>query len=73
VTIKQLNEAEQDDDGYKVDGAALHYVKIIGTINTQQESSTNFQYFVSDGTGTIVCKKWIDQSTSTTSNDYLCK
>jgi replication factor A2 len=61
LTIKQLLTASHDDDVFKVDGADLFTVKLIGTIDGLEEHSTNFTFKLSDGTGVIECKQWIEK------------
>ena len=55
LTIRQLKGAIQahPDDAYKVDGAELHQVKIIGNILNVEEQSTFFKYEIEDSTGII--------------------
>ena len=73
MTKNQLASAIQDDDSWKVDGAPIHTVKIIGTVESKEEHSTNDNYRVSDGTGVIECKKWVDKdSNNLQSKDLRC-
>jgi hypothetical protein len=62
ATIKQLLEAPKNssDDSFSIDGAQLHHLKLIATIISKEEHSTNFNYMISDGSGVIECKKWVD-------------
>jgi len=61
VTVKQLLNADNSDDVLKVDGAELFTIKIVVTIDSMEEHATNHTYQVSDSTGAIECKKWIEK------------
>lgn len=67
VTIKQLQDADNSEDIFKVDGAELFTVKIVATIYNVEEHATNHTFQVSDGTGSIECKKWIEKDGSSRS------
>ena len=64
LTIKQLREATQDhpDDNFRVDQAELFQVRIVGLILSANEQTTNVTYTVSDGTGTVDVKYWLDEA-----------
>jgi replication factor A2 len=51
------------DDTFRIDGAELHMVKLLGTVLSLTEHATNFTYQVADSTGIIECKLWIDKET----------
>jgi hypothetical protein len=51
----------QEDDIFRLDGAELYTVKIMGTIESVEEHSTNVNYRINDGTGAIECKLWNDK------------
>jgi len=53
--------ATHEDDTYKVDGAELANIKIMGMVAAIEEHSTNFNFKVNDGTGVMDCKQWIDR------------
>ena len=55
--------ATHEDDSYKVDGAELANIKIMGMVAAIEEHSTNFNFKVNDGTGVMDCKQWIDRDT----------
>jgi replication factor A2 len=61
VTIKQLMSAENSDDVFKVDGAELFTIKIVGLIDSTEEHATNHTFQISDSSGAIECKKWIER------------
>lgn len=61
VTAKQILTCENVDDVFRLDGAELFTVKIIGTVDSVAEHATNHTYQISDSTGSIECKLWIDK------------
>jgi len=61
LTIRQLVTANREDDIYKVDGAELSTIKIMGMASNFEEHSTNVNFKVNDGTGVIDCKQWIEK------------
>jgi replication factor A2 len=63
VTIKQIATCDNVDDTFRIDGAELHMVKVVGTVLSLTEHATNFTYQVADSTGIIECKLWIDKET----------
>eukprot|EP01036_Dinobryon_divergens_P023647 gene23647-32019_t len=63
LSIRQLVTATHEDDSYKVDGAELANIKIMGMVAAIEEHSTNFNFKVNDGTGVMDCKQWIDRDT----------
>ncbi len=63
VTVKQIVTCDNIDDTFRIDGAELHMVKIVGTVLNLTEHATNFTYQVADSTGSIECKLWIDKET----------
>jgi RPA family protein len=62
LTVKQLKGATQDhpDDAWKVDGAELHQVKIVGNVLKVEEQSTFTKFDVEDSTGVVEVKLWLD-------------
>ena len=61
MLIKQVLEAVKGaDDNWTFDGVPLHHIKLIATIDSMEQHTTNFNYFVSDGSASIECKKWTD-------------
>ena len=56
--MKQLKGATQDhpDDAWKVDGAELHQVKIVGNVLKVEEQSTFTKFDVEDSTGVVEVK-----------------
>lgn len=61
VTVKQLLQCDNVEDSFRVDGVELFTVKIIGTVDAIVEQNTNHTFQVSDGSGTIECKLWVDK------------
>lgn len=49
------------EDGYKIDDTELTTLKLIGTLVEPQEHSTNLNFKLNDGSGTIECKQWIEK------------
>jgi hypothetical protein len=62
VTIRQLLNAESLPAGGElvVDNAELSQVEILGRINKINISSSNTQYVIDDGTGSIDVRKFTD-------------
>jgi len=60
LTIKQLKGASQEhqDDAWKVDGAELHNVKLVGCVLNVDEQSTFTKFDIEDSTGVIEVKLW---------------
>jgi replication factor A2 len=61
VSVHQLLHASNHDDVYKVDDVELNIIKIIGVLSNPQEHSTNFNFRVNDGSGSIECRLWIEK------------
>ncbi len=67
LSIKQLNTASHDDDTFRVDGAELNVVKLMGVVDSVMEHETNFTFKLNDGSGVIECKQWIDKGANSSS------
>jgi len=65
VSVKQLLSAMPGEDGYKIDDAELTTLKLVGTLVEPQEHSTNLNFKLNDGSGTIECKQWIEKDATT--------
>ena len=61
MTIKQLLEADNADDVFRVSGAELFTIKIVGLIDSMETHATNHTFQISDSTGVIECKKWVEK------------
>ena len=63
LTIKALKAATKpsSDDPFEVDGHPLHNVTVVATIVEVQERSTHYLYKLSDCTGEIDAKVWVDE------------
>ena len=59
-----------EDDAVKIDGVDVHIVRVLGTVESVEESSTFILYTLSDNSGTIECKRWIDKETLTRRDVY---
>lgn len=62
--MKQLQGASHDDDTFRVDGAELNVVKLLGVVDGLTEHETNHTFRLNDGSGVLECKQWIDKSSS---------
>jgi len=62
LTVKQLKDATQDhpDGAWKVDGAELHQMKIVGNVLNVEDQSTFIKFDVKDSTGVVEVKLWFD-------------
>lgn len=64
VTIKMIQDAEQDtndDSVFRLSGAQeFSQVKVVGSVVSVKEQSTNVLYVVEDGTGRMDVKMWLD-------------
>lgn len=62
VTIKQIYNAQQPvpEGPFKLNGKDLDLITIIGKIQNIQSMSTNTNYTIEDGTGSIDVRIWID-------------
>jgi replication factor A2 len=61
--LKQLKDATQDhlDDAWKVDGAELHQLKIVGSVLRVEEQATFTKFDVEDSTGVVEMNLvWLD-------------
>ncbi len=61
LSVKQLNNASHEDDVFRVDGAELSVVKLVGIVDNLVEHETNFTFRLSDGSGSIECRQWIEK------------
>lgn len=71
VTIKQLHQCQNIDSTFTLDNAELFTVKIIGQIESIEDHATNQTYQISDTTGIIECKLWIDKDASSSNKHNL--
>lgn len=61
LSIKQLNSASHEDDTFRVDNAELSVVKLMGIVDNLVEHETNLTFRLSDGSGSIECRQWIEK------------
>jgi replication factor A2 len=61
LSVKQILGANIDDDTFRVDGAELSTIKLVGMVDQVNEHETNFTFKLSDGSGVIECKQWIEK------------
>ena len=65
VTIKQLQAAEKgvgDDDGYKIDNAEIHSVRVVACVQTDEVRETKATYNIEDGTGSVEVTFWLNDA-----------
>ena len=65
VTIKQLQSAEKgvgDDDGYKIDNAEIHSVRVVACVQTDEVRETKATYNIEDGTGSVEVTFWLNDA-----------
>lgn len=63
VTVRQLHNAKQisGDDSFKIDGRVeSKHLCIVGQVLQKQEQLTSLTLEVSDGTGSIDVRMWVD-------------
>jgi replication factor A2 len=62
VTVAQLSHASQahSEDVFKIDGKELHQITLVGQILRAIAQSTNMNFEVSDGTGSVDVRIWLD-------------
>jgi len=70
VTIKQLGQAVQFGEVFKVDGIELNMITIVGAIVRENQTTTYRNYEVDDGTGVIQVRIWIE---SDDSSDHIAR
>eukprot|EP00698_Gefionella_okellyi_P003050 TRINITY_DN12870_c0_g1_i1.p1 TRINITY_DN12870_c0_g1~~TRINITY_DN12870_c0_g1_i1.p1 ORF type:complete len:306 (-),score=64.34 TRINITY_DN12870_c0_g1_i1:50-886(-) len=63
LTVRQALLSEQLNDEWKVDGKELGHVTMVGMVGQLQETSTNINFSLDDGTGKISVKYWSDGTT----------
>ncbi|TPX33905.1 hypothetical protein SmJEL517_g03291 [Synchytrium microbalum] len=70
VSIKQFHEAKQvvPDGPYKLDGAEITNISMVGKIININEQSTTITYTIDDGTGQVIARKWLDDADNTDAN-----
>jgi hypothetical protein len=51
----------REDGVVKVDNAELSTVKIVGSIDSLEEHSTNFNFKINDFSGVVDCKLYIEK------------
>lgn len=61
VSINLVSKVPIDDDSFKVDGRDLDIIRILGSIISVDHQSTSTVYRISDGSGVIECKHWIEK------------
>lgn len=55
------------------DDRNLHHVKLVGAIRSVEQNSTNYNYVIEDGTGTVEVKQWIDENGCTALQEQIAK
>lgn len=67
VSIKQISTASNEDGAYRLDGAEIHTVVIMGVVEGIEEHSTSTTFKINDGTGSIDAKLWNNEKDGTSS------
>ncbi|GAB2285834.1 hypothetical protein Dimus_020274 [Dionaea muscipula] len=65
VTVKQISQASRSLDDktiYQIDGVDVTNVKLVGMISKKAERVTDFNFTLDDGTGTIGCRLWVNET-----------
>jgi replication factor A2 len=71
VTIRQIKKAEREAGMVKIDNNTPEMVKIMGTVISKEASSTSIEYIISDGTGQIQCKNWVEKDINTNNDSNI--
>ena len=73
VTVKQINQIVEDDGVNKLDNVEVFSICLVGTIKSVEAHATNMVYRISDGTGLIECKAYVDKDGASTSKFGDCQ
>ncbi|KAF1829303.1 replication protein A, subunit RPA32 [Decorospora gaudefroyi] len=76
VTIKQILDAQADagsNDSFKIDGAVITQLTLVGQIRNISTQTTNTTYRLDDGTGSIEVKQWNDSEAVDQANPTKAK
>jgi len=60
VTIKQLMEAQNQDETWKIDGQELSHVLLVGAVTAVTPAQLMIKYTIEDGTGKCDVTWWMD-------------
>jgi len=62
VTVAQLSHAVQahSEDTFRIDGKELHQITFVGQVLNATPSSTNITFQITDGTGSVDVRIWLD-------------
>ncbi|CUM64030.1 uncharacterized protein PRCAT00001618001 [Priceomyces carsonii] len=71
VTIKQINEATQPvpDGEFKIHNVELNFISFIGVVRKVDNNTSAVIISVEDGTGTIDVRKWVDEQSTSASEE----
>lgn len=61
MTVKQLHSIAEEDGVNKLDGVEVFSARIVGTIESIEAHATNVVYRITDGTGMVECKSFVDK------------
>lgn len=61
MTIKQVHSISEEDGAQRLDNVEVFSVRIVGTIHSIEAHATNVMYKISDGTGMLDCKSFIEK------------
>jgi replication factor A2 len=68
VSIKQISTASNEDGTYRLDGAEIHTVVIMGVVENIEQHSTSTTFKINDGTGSIDAKLWNNEKDGSSSS-----
>ncbi|EGV64885.1 Replication factor A protein 2 [Yamadazyma tenuis] len=71
VTIKQINDSSQPlpDADFQINGVNLNMVSFVGVLRKVDNGNSATTLTIEDGTGALEVRKWIDDNTSSVSEE----
>ncbi|CAK9317409.1 unnamed protein product [Citrullus colocynthis] len=68
VTVKQISEASHSGEekaNFVINGVDITNVTVVGKVSEKAERITDITFTIDDGTGTIGCKRWVNDTFDT--------
>lgn len=68
VTVKQISEASHSGEekaNFVINGVDITNVTVVGKVSEKAERNTDITFTIDDGTGTIGCKRWVNDTFDT--------
>ncbi|KAF9593290.1 hypothetical protein IFM89_021046 [Coptis chinensis] len=65
LTVKQIKDASNPNDeksNIVVDGVDVNNIKLVGMVSDRVERATDVSFSIDDGTGRLVCHRWLNES-----------